>query len=436
MRASVFVFLAAAAASVAGAQNWPQWRGPSFNGSSPEQGLPVQWSQTSNVAWSATLPGPSAATPVIWGDRVFVASTDPAAGGLAALCLDRKSGKILWQHKSGSSIRRDERSTYSAPSPCADGQRVFFFDSTGQWTAYDFEGRELWSRNIQADYGTFAFLWTFSTSPVLFDGRLYLQVLQRDVSVSGRGRKDGPNESYLLAVDPATGRTLWKVPRTNLAAGESREAFSSPVPLLSKERPELVIAGGDCLTGHDPATGKELWRWGGWNPRRTSDWRLVPSPVCGAGLALACAPKGGAVYAVKTGGAGELDTNALAWSTSKDRVLTSDVPTPLFYDGDFFILSDLRKTLSRVEAATGSVRWSVPTPGTAKYEASPLGAGGRVYLINFKGEAAVVDARDGRVLSVIPMGAPGDDAIRSSIAAARGCLFIRTNTKLFCVGTP
>ena len=110
------------------------------------------------------------------------------------------------------------------------------------------------------------------------------------------------------------------------------------------------------------------------------------------------------------------------------------MPTPLFYEGDFFVLSDLRKTLARIEPATGKVVWSIETPGRAKYEASPTGAGGKIYLMNFKGEVTVVSAKDGQVLRTIPMGEENDDTIRSSIAVSQGQLFIRTNSKLFCIG--
>jgi outer membrane protein assembly factor BamB len=429
----LLVILALSAAPLARAENWPQWRGPSFNGSSPERNLPAQWSKSENVAWETPLPGPSAATPIVWGDRVFVSSTDLASQSLLALCLDRQTGKVLWQQKVGEGIRRDDRSTYASPSPVTDGQRVIFFYSSGQLVAFDFAGRQLWSRNIQADYGTFAFLWTFSSSPVLFDGRLYLQVLQRDVAVGGRGRPEG-NESYLLAMEPATGKTLWRQVRPSQAVAESREAFTTPVPFAGENRSELLVVGGDCLTGHDPATGRELWRWGTWNPTRIGHWRLVTSPVAGGGVALACGPKGSPVFAIKAGGSGTLDDQAIAWKSDQNRNLTADVPTPLFYQGDFFVLSDLRKTLTRLEAKAGRVKWTIETPGQAKYEASPTGADGKIYLINFKGEVTVVEADKGEVLRTIPMGEPGDDTIRSSIAVAQGRLFIRANKKLYCIG--
>ncbi|HOX04464.1 MAG TPA: PQQ-binding-like beta-propeller repeat protein [Candidatus Paceibacterota bacterium] len=416
------------------AADWPQWRGPDFNGSSPETGLPAVWSKTEGLAWSVPMPGPGAATPIVWGDHVLVSSTDLASQGILAMCLDRRTGQVRWQQRIAEGIRRDNRSTFASSSPVTDGQRAFFFSSTGDLAAFDMEGRKLWGRNIQADYGPFAFLWTFSSTPALFDGRLYVQVCQRDVPVSGRGRTDGPNESYLMALDPGTGKTLWRQIRPSDAVAESREAFTTPIPSVHGGAPEILVAGGDCLTGHDPATGQERWRWGTWNPSRISHWRLVPSPVAGAGLVLACAPKGSPVYAIKAGGRGRLDDAAVAWKSDQQRAVSSDVPTPLFYQGDFFVLSDVRKALSRIDPATGRVKWSIETPGRAKYEASPTGADRRIFLMSFDGTVVVVDADRGAVLHVIPMGDPGDDMIRSTISVARGQLFIRTNQRLFCVG--
>ena len=207
-----------------------------------------------------------------------------------------------------------------------------------------------------------------------------------------------------------------------------------PIPFRRYQgRKEILIAGGDCLTGHDPATGKELWRWGTWNPRKISHWRLVPSPVVGAGVVLACAPKGDPIYAIKAGGKGVLDDSAIAWKTSDERELSADVPTPLFYDGDFFILSDVRKHLSRVDPVTGKEKWTLELPGFHKFEASPTGGDGKIYLMNFGGDVLVVDAAKGTVLSTIAMGDEGDDMTRSSVAISHQQLFIRTNRKLYCI---
>jgi outer membrane protein assembly factor BamB len=159
------------------AENWPHWRGPAYNGSSAETGLPAEWSKTENVAWSVPLPGPSGATPVIWDNYVFVSSTDLKNQALLVVAVDRKTGSVLWQRQIASGIRRDERTTLANPSPSTDGKRVIFFYGNGELVAFDFQGVKLWSRNIETDYGQFAFLWAFSSTPLLFGNVLYLQVL-------------------------------------------------------------------------------------------------------------------------------------------------------------------------------------------------------------------------------------------------------------------
>ncbi len=418
------------------ATQWPQWRGPAFNGASPDPAPPRSWSKTENVAWTADLPGPSAATPIIWNDHVLIASTDLTEQSLLALAFDRRSGKLLWRHKVADGIGRDSRSNFASASPVTDGRVAVFFFGNGHLAAFDLAGQPLWARNICADYGDFAFQWTFSSTPLLFDGRLYLQVLQRNVPVNGRGRTDGPIDSFLLALDPATGKTLWKHNRPSDAVAESHEAYSTPIPFTHQGRTELLVAGGDCLTGHAPDTGQELWRWGTWNPNKIPHWRYVPSPVASADVILACAPKGDPIYAVKAGGQGALNDSALAWVSQARGPLSTDVPSPLLYQGDFFILSDVRRALSRVEPATGKVKWTLETPGRSKFESSPTGAGGLVYAMNFRGDVIVVDAQRGELLTTVPMGDPGDDLIRSTIPVAHNQLFIRTNRKLYCVGTP
>jgi len=434
MRTHFALLLLVVTASAARAENWPHWRGPSFNGSSDEVNLPAEWSQTQNVRWTAELPGPSAATPIIWEDRVFIPSVNLSSDGLLAICFDRRDGKRLWQYDVGEGIRKDRRSTFAAPSPVTDGKRVVFFFGNGETIALDLDGQLLWRRNIQEDFGEFAFGWTFSSSPLLYEGQLFLQVLQRDVPAGGHGLRGRMNHSYLLAIDPETGKDLWRHQRPSKAVAESREAFTSPIPFEFQGRKELLVAGGDAISGHSPKNGEELWRWGTWNPQRIGHWRLVPSPVAGVDVILACAPKRDPIYAVKAGLSGQLNDGDLAWTSRSQREVSSDVPTPAFYDGDFFVLSDVRKCLSRVEPKTGKVKWSVPTPGRRKYEASPTAADGKIYLINFDGLVVVVDAEDGDILSEIPMAEPSEYNVRSTLAVAGGDLFIRTNEKLFCVG--
>ncbi len=427
------LFLLGASAPLS-ADNWPNWRGPYFNGSSQEKGLPTVFSKTEGVAWSAELPGEGASTPIVWDDAVFLTSTDEAEDTVVAMRIDAKTGKILWTDALGKGIRIDERSTYAGSSAVTDGKTVWFFSGDGDLAAYDFDGKRLWHRNIEEDYGDFAFQWTFSSSPQLYDGLLYLQVLQRDVPVNGRGRTDGPIESFLLAMDPATGGTKWKHVRPSEAVQESLEAFSTPIPILHEGRPEIVIAGGDCLTGHDPATGRELWRWGTYNPGKIGHWRLVPSPVYGAGTILISAPKGDPVYAIAAGGNGTVPDSAKLW-VSEGKAVTTDVPTPLFYDGYFYILNDRNKFLSCVHPVSGQVVWSKEIKAKVKLEVSPTGVDGKIYLMSHLGEVFVFSAGPdgGEVLNETTFGESQSVNIRSSIVPANGTLYIRTDRVLYAV---
>ena len=151
-------------------------------------------------------------------------------------------------------------------------------------------------------------------------------------------------------------------------------------------------------------------------------------------MVLACAPKGDPVYAVKAGGSGTLTDAAVAWKSEPRNEITTDVPTPAFYDGDFFILSDVKRAISRVEPKTGKIKWTLELPGRKKYEASPTVADGKIYLMNFGGDVVVVDAAEGKLLHNVSMGDSSDDMTRSTIAVSNGRLFIRTNSKLYCVG--
>ena len=429
------VFLSALLATSVWAGDWPQWRGPSFDGSCDEKDLPSKWSRTENVAWVAKLPGAAAATPVVWQDRVFLSGVDQGNDALQATCFDRRTGRLLWSRDVATGSRRDHRSNYASGSPATDGTRVAFLYGNGSLICFNLNGQTLWTRNLERELGPFAFFWTPGGSPLLYGGTLYIQLLQRDVPVEGRGRSDRKNQSFLLALDPATGKTLWQHVRPSEAVGEARESHTTPIPMTHKGHTQLLIAGGDALSGHDPKTGKELWRWGDWNPKRIRRWPLIASPVAAEGLALVCVPKRQPVYAVHVDRTGTLDGSGVAWDTREAKTVTSEVPTPAYYDGDFFVLSDSRKSLSRLATRTGKVKWTIRTPGSAKYEASPLAADGRLYLINFDGLATVVNAATGDIIQTVCMDEPSNgEMVRSSIIAAYGQLFIRTTRHLYCIG--
>ena len=438
MKKTNAILLALAVGMTAGgvkAGEWGTWRGPNHNGSTDEKNLPAKFSKTQNVLWSVKMDGPSAGTPVVWGENVFVSSSNPEMERLTANCYDLGTGALKWSHQVAKGHRQDNRSNYAAPSPVTDGQVVTFFYGNGGLVTYTLDGEKLWSQNSQEKHGQFAFLWTFSTSPLIHDGVLYMQVLQRDSKVGSKGSDD--NRSYLLGLDPKSGRQLWKVYRPAKARSESLEAFSTPIPFSHNGRDEILIAGGDCLTGHDPKSGRELWRWGTWNPTRIGHWRLVPSPVAGGGVVLACAPKRAPVYAIRAGGKGNISSSGKLWNSegSRDGV-SSDVCTPLFYRGSFFVLygEGRDKMLSRVDPKSGSIQWATDLKSRSLFRGSPTGADGKIYVQNHAGVVHVIDAKSGRVLHRAEMGEAGDDQTRASVAIAHGRLFIRTNSRLFCIG--
>jgi len=425
------------------AQDWPHWRGPNFDGSAAVEGLPATFSQTENVKWAAALPGPGASTPLVAGGRVFLTAVDLGGGELLAICLDRDTGEERWIDIAGSgyrpggkgeATRLHNRSNYASPSAALDGERVVFFFGNGDLVAYSHDGERQWARNLQKDLGNFAFQWTFSATPTIWKGRMYLPILQRDKPVGEIGKQGA--ESFLLALDPASGKTLFRHVRPSAAQNESLESYATAIPHVGAGREELLIVGGDVITGHDPASGAELWRWGTWNPgHREGWWRVVPSPVVGAGVVLACGPKGAPVCAVRLGGEGLLTDDDLAWKSKGRRdPVTTDVPTPLFFEGAFFVLSDLREALTRVDAATGEHEWSIRLPGEHPWRASPTGADGRVWLMDHGGNVVVVEAADGSIAHRVAMGEEDDDRIRSTIVVAHGSLFVRTNSTLFRIG--
>ncbi len=428
--------LAVLATTAVQAENWPNWRGPNLDGSSPETGLPTTFSKEENVKWQVEMPGEGASTPVIWGDHIFITSAR-GKEDCVAMALDRQTGKTLWE-KPFPGYGHDDRSNFASPSATTDGEKVIFFFGSGQMATYDFDGKELWTADIEADYGEFAFQWTFSSSPILHDGKVYLQVLQRDEPAKGRGVEDG--ESYVLALDAATGKEVFRHVRPSDAQMESLESFATPLPLTVDGREELVIVGGDVITGHNPDTGEELWRWGTWNEGHQQQWwRLVPSPVYGDGILLACAPKNAPVYAVEAGLTGTHEgESGLAWASepTKQVPVTTDVATPLFYQGRFYVVDHGRtRTLSCIEPKTGRVIYSEPLGSREKFEVSPTGADGKIYLMNHLGDVFVVKAGDEfELLHKAEMGNTLKNISRASIAVSQGNLYIRTDTTLFCIG--
>jgi len=405
------------------AENWPQWRGPFLNGSTTESNLPDAFSKTENVLWSAPLPGPSHATPIIWDDSVFINSPD-ANGNLLLLCLDGQTGKARWQRQVGSGNQTKGLNNSASPSPVTDGKTVWTLFGTGDLAAYDFSGKELWTRHLTREFGPFVLNWIYGCSPLLDNGRLYVEVLRR-----------GPAESFILCLDPNTGATIWRHVRPTDALRESQEAYSTPIPCQCGGKTQIVVVGGNYVTGHDADTGKELWRGGRLvNPHELSASRLVPSPVMAGGLIFVCSSRQGEFLAFRQCASGDITSTGLAWSS---REFTTDCATPLFYRDKLFILDGDKQTMYCVEPASGKIQWSRPLGGHEVFRASPTGADGKIYCLGEDATAVVLSAADGKVLSTASMSGEGQDggaSAAATIAAAAGRLFVRAPERLYCIG--
>jgi outer membrane protein assembly factor BamB len=407
-----FVVLLVAAAS---ADNWPQWRGPQLNGISTETGLPLKWTADSNVAWKLPLPEWSGATPIVWGDLIFLNVAEGSA--LSLWCVDRKGPAVLWKAPLGGGNHKEMKQNMSSPSPVTDGTHVYVMTGTGILKGFDFKGNARWSRDIQADYGRFGLNWGYASSPLLHGDALFVQVLH--------GMKtDDP--SYLLRIDKATGKTVWKIDRPTDAIAESPDAYTTPALLKYGTATEIVVSGGDVVTGHDPASGKELWRLKGLNPNNDPSNRIVASPVVAAGLIIAPS-RVSPVIAIRPGGRGDVSQSHRAWQFTRGP----DVPTPVSDGTHLFLVTD-SGVVYALNATTGAVVWG-PTrlkPGT--YSASPVVADGRVYVTNEDGLTSVFTA--GPAFELLAEN-PLNDYTLSSAAVSQWQIFIRTAKRLFAIGT-
>ena len=261
------------------------------------------------------MPSRSGATPIIWNDHIFLnVATAMTSGDLELWAVDRKKGEPIWKRPLGGGNMKLQKQNMSTPSPVTDGTTVWVMTGTGILKAFDFKGTELWTRDMQKDYGRFGLNHGYASSPLLHQGSLYIQVLH--------GMKtDDP--SYVMKVDGKTGKTLWKVDRPTHAISESPDSYTTPLLVGSGASAAIVITGGDIVTGHDLATGKEIWRANGLNPTNDPWYRIVASPVLAGGLIIA-PTRNRPMLALRPGGTGDVTTSHKAWSFD----LGPDVPTP------------------------------------------------------------------------------------------------------------
>ena len=420
------------AGATAVAANWPQFRGPHFDGSTDEKGLPAKIGPSDNVSWTVDMPGRGAGTPAVWDDRVFVSSEDKATGEIVALCLDARTGAQLWRRTCGR-MRKDRRGNGTAsPSPVSDGRAVYFMFGSGGLVAYDFAGQRLWARELEKEFGVFMIQYRYSSSPLLYDGRLYVPVMQSEepnaYSLGGPDvARSGPLESFILAIDAKTGRDVWKTVRPSDATGESRESYSTPTPYTHGGRTEILFAAAEFATGHDARTGRELWRWE-FTPHRRKHCKWSASCVVARDdLVYVVRPKRGGMYALKGGASGHVGDEILAWRYDR---YTPYVSSPLLYRGRLYVVQGDNKLVSCLDPRTGEVKWRERPGFKGVIRSSPIGADGKIYLISQNGEVAVMAAGD--TFRVLCKADVGGAPCQASVVAASGRVYIRTADKLHC----
>ena len=445
---------------------WPQFRGPSGAGILSEGKLPTSWATKSNVKWSIDVKGRGWSSPVAWGTTVFVTSAispgafkAPSTGifgndyaaelakqGLSddevvkkvvsrdieltsesgeirymVYAFDANTGKLKWEreaHKGAPVGGRHRKNTFASETPATDGERLYaYFGNVGLF-AYSLDGKPLWNTRFEPqpmylDFGTAA-------SPVVRDGRVFVV-------------HDNDGKSFAAAVDAKTGKQLWRIER-DLPSGGMKSGWSSPFVWNNDRRTELIVIGKQHAISYDPVTGKELWRMRGLTGQST------PSPVAAGGLLyLATGSQGESnrpVFAVKPGASGDIslakgeESNAfVAWFHPRASAYTS---SPLVYRGRMYVVND-NGILTVFDSQTGKEIYKARAGGPGNtFSASPWAADGKVYLLSEDGITFVIEAGDKYVeLAKNSL----DEMSLASPALAPDAIFLRTQTKLYRIGT-
>lgn len=394
------------------ADHWPHWRGPQRNGVSQETGLPLEWSDSENVIWKLDLPETSGSTPIIWDDVIFLNVAQDK--NLSLWAVSRKDGSVLWQRPLDDRNENKRKGNMSSPSPVTDGRSVWVMTGTGVLTGFDFTGAQLWQRDLQKDYGDFGILHGYSSSPLLHEGVLFVQVLHGFYT-------DDP--SYVMGIEAASGENLWRVERPTDAPKEAPDAYTTPALLRTGDERALVISGGDYVTGHDLESGREIWRIGGLNPTRNPMQRIVASPVVVGSRIYTPSRVRPLLALAATGGAHQQPE--VVWSMDRGP----DVPSPVVDDTHIYLLND-SGIVWCLEALSGDVVWGPERISSSIYSASPILAEGRLYATSEQGLTTVIQVGpEFKILSENLI----EEYTLASLAVADGQLFLRTAEHLYCL---
>jgi len=425
--------------ALARAQNWPQFRGPRASGVAEGKKTPLAWdaAKSQNIVWKTPIPGLSHASPVVWGDRVFVVTAEgsdpnptyvPKDRGISLAtgdevkhswriyALDKRTGRVLWQqtaHEGVPRARRHIKATQANSTPVTDGRTVVALMGSEGLYAYDFGGKLLWKQDLgvlnPGLWGDKDSSWGHGSSPVIHDDLVIVQA-------------DGHSQSFIAAYDLKTGRRAWRVERGEITS------WSTPTVHESGGRAELIANGGRFIRGYDPRTGRELWRF---NDNETQVKQQAPLVAHGLVYVAGGYPPGRGMYAFRPGAVGDISlkpgeqANAhLAWKADKGSPYTT---TPIVYGDLLYALSD-GGVLSAFEARTGKLVYQERLPSS--FSASPVAADGKLYLSSEDGDVFVVRAGPKfELLATNPVGEP----LMATPAITDGMLILRAHKHVYAV---
>ncbi len=398
------------------AENWPGWRGPRGDGTSQEKNLPRSWSAADNICWKTPIPGKGHSSPIVWGERVFVTTCLEDKGERVLLCLDRRSGSILWQRVvvTAGLEKKHGLNSYASATPVTDGQHVwvaFLAYPDMQVACYDYDGKRVWMRSP----GKLLSVHGFCSSPILHKNLVILN-----------GDQDA--QAYLVALDKETGAERWRIDRPNRT-----RSYCTPILIHAKNKPDvtqLVLSGSKCVTGYDADSGKLLWIIDGPTEQYVASLVFLDDV-----LFLTTGFPEFHLMGISPEGSGNItNSKYIRWHIPHkvNRVShnsgASYVPSPIAAGGYFYVVSDTG-FLSCLEPQTGKRLWKEKL--ARHVSASPVLADGYLYFIDDEGTTHVFKA-DGKF--TVPHKNKLDEECYASPAVSHGHIFIRGLHSLYCIG--
>jgi outer membrane protein assembly factor BamB len=403
------------------AADWPQFRGPNATGVAADSTIPVQFREGDGILWKVAIPGVGNSSPIVSKGKLFLQSASSDGQQRMLLCLDATSGKTLWTKTlPGIKVRTHNLNSLASSTPAADGERVyclFWNGSTVLLAGFDYEGHEVWHR----DLGPFRSEHGFGASPVVFDGRAYVNFDQDCVNPKTGDPLPGADEdTAVLAFEAASGTPLWRRVRPGY-----RACYSAPVMRKTADGEELVVVNMLGVTGYNPVTGAVNWNWSWPWPESAEKLRTVATPVIWRDVVFAQGGNGGGnsdIVALHTGAPPKL-----VWE--KKRGSFSYVPSMLVVGDRVFTVHDKTGIAGCYEAATGKEVWTQRLSG--EFRSSPVLIDGKVYLASDRGEVYIYPATGSyQLLARNSLG----EGVTASPAVADGRLYIRGKEHLFCIG--